>query len=205
MSSLRIRVQVARMLGSRLHGQREADALRFGLRQQVHWLPGSWVSSRMAIGSPMIRRPGSSNPRRRRSTGPGPVRSRNHRRFPPAEPRLPVRSSPRLCLPLRPTTPLDVLRIMLRRSRLNDCQVKQAMRRHRIAAIRRRTRKRSHGMRPRSPDLRRQRNKRLRLVRSRVHRHLLLGELQLAVPGSPHRPLPLRSITAAHFLRMLLH
>ncbi|AXF03322.1 hypothetical protein CUJ88_32755 [Paraburkholderia hospita] len=40
---------------------------------------------------------------------------------------------------------------------------------------------------------------------SRHHRHLLPGKLQLAVLSSPRPCLPLRSITAAHLLRILLH
>src|SRR5258708_3938889 len=60
-------------------------------------------------------------------------------------------------------------------------------------------------MRPGSPDPHRQRNKRLRPVMSRHHRHLLPGELQLAVLSSPRPCLPLRSITAVHLLRILLH
>jgi hypothetical protein len=60
-------------------------------------------------------------------------------------------------------------------------------------------------MRPESPDPHRQRNKRLRPVMSRDHRHLLPGELQLAVLSSPRPCLPLRSITAVYLLRILLH
>jgi hypothetical protein len=87
----------------------------------------------------MIRRSGLSDPRRQRDSRLGPVMSHYHRRLPLAEPRLPVLSSPRLCLPLRPITALDLLRILLRRSRLHEGLVKQAMPPHRIAAIRRRT------------------------------------------------------------------
>lgn len=116
-----------------------ADALRSGLRRQAHWLSGSWVSSRMAIGSTMIRRSGSSDSRRPRNKHLGPVMSRYHRRLPLEEPRLPVLSSPRPCLPLCPITSLDLLRILLRRSRLHEGLVKQAMPPHRIAAFRRRT------------------------------------------------------------------
>ena len=65
--------------------------------------------------------------------------SRYHRRLPLAEPRLPVLSSPRLCLPLRPITALDLLQILLRRSRLYKGLVKQAMPPNSIATIRRRT------------------------------------------------------------------
>jgi hypothetical protein len=40
---------------------------------------------------------------------------------------------------------------------------------------------------------------------SRHHRRLLPGKLQLEVLSSPRPCLPLRSITAAHLLRILLH
>jgi hypothetical protein len=48
-------------------------------------------------------------------------------------------SLPRLCLPLRPITALDLLRILLRRGRLHEGLVKQAMTPHRIVTIRHRT------------------------------------------------------------------
>ncbi|TCG03095.1 hypothetical protein BZM27_51040 [Paraburkholderia steynii] len=56
-----------------------------------------------------------------------------------AAPRLPVSNSPRLCLPRRPIIVLDLLRILLRRSRLHEGLPKHAMPPHGIAAIRRRT------------------------------------------------------------------
>ena len=109
--------------------------------------------------------------------------SRYHRRLPLAELPLRVPSSPRLCRPLHPITALGLLRILLRRSQLHACQVKHAMPPHRIAAIRPRTSAQPRGMRLGSPDPYRQRNKRLLPITSRDHRHLLPGELQLAVLG----------------------
>ncbi|CAB3715365.1 hypothetical protein LMG27174_04508 [Paraburkholderia rhynchosiae] len=137
--NLRIPVQGAPMQTSRPHRLRETDTARFGLRLQVRWQSGFWVSSRMTIGSTMTRRWESSDPRRQRKSRPGPVMSRYYRRLPLAEPRLPVLSSPRLSLPLSPITALDVLRILLRRSRVHGGPIKQTMPPHRIAAIRRRT------------------------------------------------------------------
>ncbi|AUT73683.1 hypothetical protein C2L64_35675 [Paraburkholderia hospita] len=92
----------------------------------------------MAIGSTMSRRPASSDPRRQRKARLGPVMSRYRHRLPLEATRLPVLSSPRLCLPLRPIIVLDLLRILLRRSRLHEGMPKHAMPPHRIAAIRRR-------------------------------------------------------------------
>ena len=46
--------------------------------------------------------------------------SRYHRRLPLAEPRLPVLSSPRPCLPLRSITAVHLLRILLHCSWLKD-------------------------------------------------------------------------------------
>ncbi|SEK10989.1 hypothetical protein SAMN05192539_10502 [Paraburkholderia diazotrophica] len=192
------------MQTSRPHHLRGAGALRFGLRRRAHWLSGSWVSSPMAIASTMIRRSGSADRRRQRHTRPGPVMSRYHRRLPLAEPQLPVLRLPRLCLPLRPISSLDLLRILLCRRRLHESLVKQAMPPHRIATIRRRTREQSRGMRPGSPDPRHQCNKRFHPVKSGDHRHLLPGELQLAMLSSPRPCLPLRPISAVHLLRMLL-
>jgi len=90
--------------------------------------------------------------------------SHHYRRLPRVLLRLRVLSSPHLCRQLPPITALDLIRILLQRSRLHVCLVERAMPPHRITAIRRPTWEQLHGMRPGSRDPRRQRNKRLRPI-----------------------------------------
>ena len=202
--SVRIRVQNPPMQRARPRPLRGSNALRFTLPRRAHWLSGSWVSSCTAV----TKCSGSSEPRRERNIRLGRVKSHYDHRLPLAQPRLPMLRPRSLRLPLRPLRTLNapnLLRIRLSRRRLHESGVKQAMPRHRIAIIRRRTREQSRRMHPWSLNPYRQQNERLRPIVSRDHRHLLARELQLTLLSSTHLCLPLRSIDPAHLLRILLY
>jgi hypothetical protein len=200
--SVRIRVQTTRMQRAGLHRLRGSNALRFGLRRRAHWLSASWVSWCTAV----TRCSGSSEPRRERNIRLGQVKSRYDRRLPLAQPRLPMPRSHALRLPLRPINAPNPLRIRVCRSRLHEGVVKQPMPGRRIAVIRRRPRKQSRRMHPRSLNSYRRPDRRLRPpVVSRDHRHLLSRERQSTVLVSLHLCLPLRSINPTHVLRILLY